>query len=167
MAYNIESLHSGHKKGVFSCGEDSLDAYIHRYAKQDIKRRVTRVFVLTEEMDSKEILGYYSLSAGSVYAEHLPDSIKNKLPRYPIPVVLLGRLAISKKNHGQGLGMILLADAMKRILKASEAIAFYALVVDALDSKAKAYYQQFGFIPFPNQPLKLFLPLEHFSKLLE
>ena len=166
MAYNIEPLHSGHNKRAFSCGEDSLDAYIHLYAKQDVKRRVTRVFVLTDEMEPKEILGYYSLSAGSIYAEHLPDSQKNKLPRYPIPMVLLGRLAISKTCHGQGLGTILLADAMKRIRNASETIAVYALVVDALNEKAKSYYQQFGFIPFPNQPLKLFLPLEHFSKLL-
>jgi GNAT superfamily N-acetyltransferase len=104
-------------------------------------------------------MGYYTLSAGSINVAELPISLKQRLPNYPVPVALLGRLAIDKSYQRQGLGTILLADAVQRVEQVSEVLAVYAIVVDALNSTAANFYQQFGFIAFTEQPLKLFLPL--------
>ena len=112
-------------------------------------------------------MGYYSLSAGSLDANDLPEGLRRKLPRYPVPVVLLARLAVSKSRQGQGLGSILLADALQRIVQASQVIAVYAVVVDPLDNRAAEFYQQFGFVPLHSQALKLFLPMGSVTALLD
>lgn len=156
----ITELASHHRRGDFTCGEPSLDAYIQRYAKQDAKRNVSKVFVASRLDDPGKILGYYTISAGSIETPQLPVGIQKRLPKYPVPVALLGRLAIGREHQGEGLGKILLADALKRVVQASEILGVYAVVVDALHDRARVYYEQFGFIPFPDQPLRLFLPLE-------
>lgn len=117
------------------------------------------MFVATEINAPQVILGYYTLSAGSVRAEDLPPAHKRRLPNYPVPVALLGRLAVDKQHQGQRLGTLLLADAVQRVEQASEVMAVYAIMVDALNQSAAEFYRQFGFIAFPGQPLKLFLPL--------
>jgi predicted N-acetyltransferase YhbS len=89
------------------------------------------------------------------------------LPRYPVPVVLLGRLAVAKSHQNKGLGSLLLTDALQRVLQASQVMAVYAVVVDALNERAAEFYQQFGFIPMPSQPLKLFLPIESVATLFD
>jgi len=167
----ITELGSHHRRREFSCGEQSLDEYIRRYARQDAKRNVSKVFVASPPDDPGKILGYYTISAGSVQTPQLPMGVQKRLPKYPVPVALLGRLAISREHQGGGLGKILLADALKRIVQASEILGVYAIVVDvvavdALHDRARAYYEQFGFISFPDQPLRLFLPLETISRSL-
>jgi len=104
-------------------------------------------------------VGYYTLSAGSISADDLPLAQKHRLPNYPVPVALLGRLAVDKQYQGQRLGSILLADAVQRVDQASEVLAVYAIVVEALNPSVAEFYQGFGFIPFSAQPLKLFLPM--------
>jgi GNAT superfamily N-acetyltransferase len=94
-----------------------------------------------------------------VRTNELPQEHQRRLPNYPVPIALLGRLAVDKNHQGQRLGTILLADAIQRVEKASEVMAVYAIVVDALNPSAVAFYRQFGFITFPGQSLKLFLPL--------
>ena len=96
-----------------------------------------------------------------------PGHPYRRLPRYPVPVVLLGRLAVSKSHQRQGLGSILLADALQRIIKASQVMAVYAIVVDALDNRSSEFYQQFGFIHLPSQRLKLFLPVDSVVDLID
>jgi GNAT superfamily N-acetyltransferase len=115
--------------------------------------------VATDADRPQTILGYYTLSAGSICADDLPPTHKLCLPKYPVPVALLGRLAVDKNHQGQRLGAILLADAIQRIEQASEVLAVYAVVVDALNASAAEFYRQFGFIEFPGEVLKLFLPL--------
>jgi len=146
----------------FSSGEGALDEYLQRYATQDIKRGVARVFVATPANQPTVVAGYYTLSAASIAAETLPESLRKKLPRYPIPVALLGRLAVSLAAQGQGLGSILLADACKRVAAASQALAVAALVVDAKSHRAAAFYQHFGFFELPGQPGRWMLPRKHF-----
>lgn len=147
----------------FSCGESALDEYLQRYAMQDIKRGVARVFVATPANQPIVVAGFYTLSAASIAAETLPETLRKKLPRYPVPVALLGRLAVSLASQGQGLGSILLADACKRVAAASETLAVAALVVDAKSPGAAAFYQHFGFVELPAQPGRWMLPRKHFT----
>jgi GNAT superfamily N-acetyltransferase len=163
----ISALNKSHQRKSFDCGELSLNQYLHQYASQDIKRRINKVFVASPPETPQQIIGYYSLSAGSLDANDLPDDLSRRLPRYQVPVVLLGRLAIDKSHQGQGLGAILLVDALQRIAQATQVLAVYAIVVDALNNRAAEFYQQFGFISLPSQPLKLFLPMNSIGMLLD
>jgi len=163
----ITPLGKQHERKSFDCGEPSLNQYLHRYANQDTKRRVNRVFVASPPDAPRQVIGYYSLSAGSLDTADLPETLRQRLPRYPVPVVLLGRLAVVESRQGKGLGSILLADALQRVVQASQVMAVYAVVVDALNDRAAQFYQQFGFIPFPSQPLKLFLPMDSVSPLID
>lgn len=165
MAYSIRPLDSNAQRAGFDCGEKALDEYLQRYATQDIKRGVARVFVASPAEQPQVVAGFYTLSAASVAAETLPMTWSKKLPRYPVPVALLGRLAVSQQSQGQGLGSILLADACKRVAAASETLAVAAIVVDAKSPKAAAFYQRFGFIELPGQPGRWMLPQSHFAGL--
>lgn len=167
MSLVITPLNKQHDRKNFDCGEHALNDYLRRNARQDVHRRVSRVFVATSAENPTEIVGYYSLNAGSLVANELPDEIRRRLPRYPLPVVILGRLAISTTQQGKGTGGVLLADALKRVIRASEVIAVYAIVVDALNSSAADFYRQFGFLTLPTLPLKLFLPIETALALIE
>ena len=162
----ITSLNKQHDRNAFDCGEISLNQYLRRYANQDVRRRVNRVFVASPSTTPEQVIGYYSLSACSLNAADLPETHRRRLPKYPVPVAMLGRLAISKTSQGQGIGSILLADALQRIARASQVMAVYAIVVDALNNQAAVFYRQFGFIPLPNQPLKLFLPMDSVTNLV-
>lgn len=163
----ISPLGKSHDRKSFDCGEQFLNEYLHQYASQDIKRRINKVFVASSPETPQQIISYYSLSAGSLAANDLPEGLRRRLPRYPVPVVLLGRLAVAESHQGQGIGSILLADALQRIVQASQVMAVYAVVVDALNDHAAEFYQQFGFIPLPSQPLKLFLPMDSVAALLD
>lgn len=163
MAYSIRPLDADAQTTEFHCGEKALDDYLQRYASQDIKRGVARVFAASPAKQPQVVAGFYTLSAASIAAETLPNKWRKKPPRYPVPVALLGRLAVSQRFHGQGLGSILLADACKRVVAASETLAVAALVVDAKSPRAAAFYQHFGFIELPGQPGRWMLPRPHFA----
>ena len=139
-----------------------MDEYLHRYARQDVKRGVARVFVATPGDLASEVAGFYTLSAASVAAEKLPESLRKKLPRYPVPAALLGRLAVSEVAQGQGLGSILLVDACKRVAAASQTLAVAAIIVDAKSPAAATFYKHFGFVELPGQPGRWMLPRSHF-----
>ena len=108
---------------------------------------------------SNNIAGFYTLSAISIEAQSLPPALAKKLPKYPIPAALIGRLAIDSRHQGTGLGGFLLADALNRVIRASDAIAIYAVIVDAKNETAKKFYEKYGFQPFPQSPQRLFIPL--------
>lgn len=156
--FQIRALDAEIDTADFHCGHPALDDYIKRYASQDMRRNLARVFVATPENDPRCLAGYYTLSAGSVSCVDIPAVLAKKLPRYPVPVALIGRLAVDKRLRGQGLGAILLADACQRVVQASATLAVAAIVVDAKDGTANKFYQHFGFIPFPGQPYRLLLP---------
>ena len=165
MGYNIRPLDHNTDTAGFNCGETALDEYLQRYASQDIKRGVARVFVASPVGHLQLAAGFYTLSAASIAAETLPEKLRKKLPRYPVPVALLGRLAVSQQTQGQGLGSILLADACKRVVAASETLAVAAIIIDAKSLQAAAFYQHFGFIELPGQPGRWMLPRSHFANL--
>lgn len=166
MTYCIRPLDRDAQTAGFDCGEKALDEYLLRSASQDVKRGVARVFVASPVAQSQVICGFYTLSAASIAAETLPEQWRNKLPRYPVPVALLGRLAVSRQSHGQGLGSILLADACKRVAAASETLAVAAIVVDAKSPRAAAFYQHFGFTELPGQPGRWMLPRSAYAHAL-
>ncbi|MBD3267098.1 GNAT family N-acetyltransferase [bacterium] len=163
--YLIEPLDKHHNRTEFSCGIEELDVYVHRYAGQDIRKQVAAVFVLLRENQST-IAGYYTLSATGIRHENLPDDIMRKLPKYPItPATLLGRLAVDRKFRGEGLGETLLLDALYRSLQHSREIASMAVIVNAINNKAKTFYEHYGFQCFPDTDDKLFLPMKKIQKL--
>lgn len=166
MAYRIRALDDEVDTAGFRCGEAALDEYLQRYARQDIKRGVARVFMATRADQSGAVMGFYSLSAASVDAEQLPESLRKRLPRYPVPAALLGRLAVSEAAQGQGLGSILLVDACKRVAVASQTLAVAAIIVDAKSPAAAAFYQHFGFIELPGRAGRWMLPRAHFAALV-
>lgn len=165
MVYSIRALDAAARINDFTCGEQALDDYVQRYASQDIKRGVARVFIASPTEQPHIVAGFYTLSAASIATETLPEKWRKKLPRYPVPVALLGRLAVHLQAHGQGLGSILLADACKRVAIASETLAITALVVDAKSAQAAAFYQHFGFIQLPGHSGRWMLPRAQFTGL--
>lgn len=160
--YTIRPLDAVIRTGAFRCGKDVLDDYIRRYASQDVKRNLARVFVASPDFDFTRPAGYFTLSAASVGAEGLPEALRRKLPRYPVPVALLGRLAVDTAFHGQGLGGILLADALLKVSRASSVLAVAGMIVDAKDEAAASFYRHFGFTDLPGQPGRLLLPARAF-----
>lgn len=156
--YRIRPLDAGVDTGTFHCGQETLDTYIRRYASQDVRRGVSRVFVATAEQNAGRLAGFFSLSAGSVQATALPDNLRKRLPRYPVPVAMLGRLAVDLDFQGHGLGSMLLADACRKVAQASSILAVAGLVVDAKDEAAIGFYRHFGFVPLSGEPGRLLLP---------
>lgn len=147
-----------HQRASFSCGYPALDRHIREQASQDIKRNITRVFVACMLGDAT-IQGYYTLSAASFRKDDLSEAMAKKLPHYPIPAAILGRLAVDTACQGRQLGRRLLMDCLYRVAQASETMAVYAVIADAKDATAKAFYEKYGFESFAAQPLRLFLTL--------
>jgi GNAT superfamily N-acetyltransferase len=156
MIKAIEPL-GNHDRAAFSCGVVALDQWFRFRAGQDEKRNVARVFVAID--DRRGIVGFYSLSSFTLAIADLPPEHAKRLPRYDaIPAALIGRLARDEKVRGEGVGDLLLADAVRRVIGASRSLAVFAIVVEATDEKAAAFYRNFGFAPFPNRPFRLFMP---------
>ncbi len=161
--YQIRSLDSAIDTVTFRCGQVPLDDYLRRYASQDVRRNVARVFVATPQDRARRVAGYFTLSAGSVHCADLPPALAKKLPRYPVPVALVGRLAVDTAFQGKGLGSILLSDACQRVARASAALAVVGMVVEAKDDAAAAFYRHFGFLDLAGQSGRLLLPAAAFS----
>ncbi len=162
MVFQIRHLDESVNTADFQCGSQPLNDYIRRYASQDVRRNVARVFVATPDNNPQQLAGFYTLSAGSVSCTALPQSLAKKLPRYPVPVALIGRLAVNSTSQGKGLGSILLADACLKVSQASSVLAVAGIIVDAKDETAIAFYEHFGFIQLPGQPDRLMLPAPAF-----
>lgn len=167
MSQISEPLNSTHKKSDFSCGKEMLDTYIQKQANQDVKRKLSACFVINET-ETNLIKGYYTLSNNSVASEFIPEQIRIKLPRSyeTIPTTLLGRLAIDDRFQGQGIGKLILIDALKRSYEISKTIGSFAVVVDPIDQEAENFYNKYGFIKLPDSG-KMFLPMKTISQLFE
>jgi GNAT superfamily N-acetyltransferase len=155
-----------HNRAAFSCGQESLDKYLKEHATQEIRKRVAAVYVLTP--DGKTIAGYYTLSQYAVKAGELPGELiqQLRLPKYDkLPATLLGRLARSEQFKGRRIGELLLMGSLKRALEHSRNIASIALIVDAVDENARAFYRRYGFIDIPNHPNRLFMPMNTIAEL--
>jgi GNAT superfamily N-acetyltransferase len=156
LALTIEPLDKLHDRKAFACGQAELDDWFKRRASQDERRNLARTFVATDP--TLGVVGFYSLSAFILALEDLPADLASKLPRYDaIPAALVGRLVRDLRVRGQGVGELLLADAVRRILGVGVSLAVFAILVDAKDDAARAFHDSFGFQPFPSRPNRLFL----------
>ena len=163
--YVITHLEKKHNKNAFTCRIEALDQYLKTQAGQDIKKNVAVTYALTHQ-NSEQILGYYTLSSIGIFSGELPEELVKKLPRYPIlPGVLLGRLAVDKNFQGNEIGLLLLMDALKRSLAVSSQIGIVAVIVEAKNEKAIAFYKYYGFIELPEDGHRLFLPLSTIKQL--
>jgi predicted N-acetyltransferase YhbS len=159
MKWVINPLDGSFDKSNFDCGNPQLNEFLKKYATQNIKKKYSLTFVATAP-ESKVVVGYYSVSASSIEFANLPETIKKGLPKYPAPVMLIGQLAVDLTLQGQGLGNILLIHALSRAVRVSSEIAIFAVRVDAIDERSKAFYLKYGFIPLQDVPFSLFLPMQ-------
>lgn len=160
--FHIELL-GDHDRAVFCSGVEALDRYFRERVTQDVRRRVSNCFVLLDA--EKKVVGYYTFAAASIPLGEVPESLARRLPRYPsLPAGLIGRLAVDRGYQRRGFGALLVVDAVARALRAEPAI--YALVVDAKDDHAAAFYSCLGFHRFASQPNRLFIPISEIAKRL-
>lgn len=160
----IEELAPRHDRSSFSCGHASLDDFLKQYASQNQKTGVSRTFVATRPGET-QVFGYYTLAAGSVELDLLSDEQRKRLPRYPVPVAHLGRLAADRTSQGKGLGSFLLIDALARIALADRSLGIHAVEVVAIDANARLFYLKYGFTELKDDPHHLFLSLAKVRKL--
>jgi ribosomal protein S18 acetylase RimI-like enzyme len=155
--FRIEALAPEHDRAAFTCGSDALDRYLRERASQDIRRRTSACYVAVDDQISA-LAGYYTLAASSVALTDLSEPMAKKLPRYPlVPVARIGRLAVSTAFQKRQLGAALLWDAGQRA--AQSGMGVFALVVDAKDQTAAAFYAHHGFVNFSADPLAFVLPI--------
>lgn len=151
----IEVPPENYKK--FTCGTKELDEYLARFARTNHKKGIRKSFI---EMRQNVAVGYYTVSMGAIEFTHLPESSRQGIPKYPIPVARIGRLAVDINMQGKGFGAYILWDAFHRILEASRLVAAYAIVVDAKNDSAKRFYEYHGFTSLASHSYSLFLPLK-------
>ncbi len=154
-------LQTGHDRSKFDCGVPALDAYIKQYAWQNQRKGIVRNYVTCK---GTQVVGYYSLAYGSVTQSQAPPSLGKGIGKYPIPVMILARLAVDGTERGKGLGNALLKDAVLRTLQAADIAGLKAIFVQAKDQNSQQFYTKHGFIPAPDDPLHLFFPLDPLRK---
>ena len=160
----IEELSADHDRSAFSCGHDSLDDFLKKFASQNHKTGVSKTYVAVR-VGEPRVCGYYSISAGAVHFAEIPEELRKRLPKYPVPVAHLGRLAVDTAAQGQRLGELLLMDALAKIVGAADSIGIHAVEVVAIDQTAKRFYLKYDFTALPDDPHHLYIPIKTLRKL--
>jgi GNAT superfamily N-acetyltransferase len=155
------------RKIPFNSGNLELDRYLKQYALKNDQNGISRTFVAFSSEDSQTIAGYYSCCTGAIAREDFPVELRESLPRYPTPVILIGKLAVDRAMQGRGLGKHLLFHALENALRVSQKVGVFAVRVDAIDEVAKGFYAKSGFGELPNFPLSLYLRIETFKQALD
>ncbi|MEK6754919.1 MAG: GNAT family N-acetyltransferase [Bacteroidota bacterium] len=159
---SIEPLAKKHDRGAFSCGVAELDEYLRRFARQHADANVSRTYVAA---DGVAIHGFYSLAMSGIRKENLPAKHASRFPNFPLPVARLARLAVDSRQQRQGLGGLLLADALQRCLRLSAEIGMIGVIVEAKDEHARGWYERYEFERLPDSPLTLWLPIVAIERL--
>lgn len=154
----FQALQDSHDTAGFTCGVAALDQWLRSVARQHISKGISRTFCAVDADAPKQILGYYSLTVAEIDTDKLPKDVARKLPRRA-PLVLIGRLATALTMRGQGLGSMLVIDALRRIVEVSNNVGVTLIMVDVKDNQAASFYQHYGFVPLPDSPLRLVLPV--------
>ena len=161
LSVSIERLAMHHDRRSFSCGVGPLDEYLRRFARQHADTNVSRTYAA---VDGRVIRGFYSLAMSGIRRENLPAQHASRFPDFPLPVARLARLAVDVRFQRQGLGDLLLADALQRCLRLSAEIGMVGVILDAGDEQARGWYERYEFERLPDSPLTLWLPaiaIEH------
>jgi Predicted acetyltransferase len=151
-----------HQKAPFDYGYPVLNDYLRLYALKNDRLSIGKTFVAVD--GTAGIVGYVTVSSAQVEARSLPQAMRAKLPRYPVPAFRIAKLAVDTKAQEQGVGAWLLRQALEKALVVSTEVGLYAVIVDAIDEKAKSFYLKYGFEAFSEYPLTLFLPLATIAK---
>ncbi len=163
--WRVEHLDRSHERGDFTCGKALLDDFLRSLVSQYEKRGLGRTYVAVRGAE-KRVYGYYSLATGAIPTSHLPPKVAKKLPKHPVPVILLARLAVDQAAQGQRLGEYLLMDALRVSLGLSEAVGLFAVEVDAIDEQAKRFYEKYGFTPLADSDHHLYLPISTIEQMV-
>jgi len=157
--FDLELLSEEHDRAGFHCGRESLDRYLRETAKGHLAKGVsiTRVLVKRDAPAPKTILGYFTLTTILAEAKNWPQAAKG-LPKMPVPVILLGRLAVSESHQGQGIARLLLAAARQIAVSSLQGTGGIGLAVDAADEDVVGFYEKYGFKRIGSESLRLFLP---------
>lgn len=159
----IEPLEAvSHDRHSFDCGVSELNIFFKQHANQNQLKNLSKTYVAVTKPSSgknKLVYGFYTLSAGQIHFDQLPVAIKSKLPKYPVPIVRLGRLAVDVNYRGVGIGALLLHSAFRQVLAVASKIGLFALVVDAKNEKAVSFYRSYGFIQLQDVTQTLYLPI--------
>lgn len=166
MEIQIHPLQSHHDIDAFTCGTAALDNWLRCTAKQHSRKGISRSYVAVNADNQQKVIGFYSLTVGEAGTEAFPSTVAKGLPR-KIPIVLIGRLAVSTQAQSQGIGGILLVDALRRTVRVSSEVGISAILVDAKDQKAVTFYQHYGFLALPDLPNRLVLPIKTAVDLFE
>ena len=159
----IEVLQAHHQKKSFNCGQDDLNKFLKQYASQHQKSGTSKTYVAVDN-DTK-VSGFYCLSSTSIGFDVVDAVLTKRLPRYPLPCVVVGRFAVDQESQGQGLGKLLLAHALKQVAKVAQIVGVNFVVIHAKDQKAMEFYQRFGFISLTSNPLTLVYPVSEIPNL--
>jgi len=162
----IQPLQDHHDTSAFSCGEDALDTWLRQTASQHARKGISRTFIAVTPEAPQAILGFYSLTVGEAPSEVFPAALAKKLPR-KVPIVVLGRLGVAAEHHGKGIGSFLLMDALYRVVQIANQAGVNAILVDAKGERAEQFYRHFGFLPLPDTPQRLVMPVKTAANLFE
>ena len=149
----LERLDTHHDVSTFDSGNDMLDGWLRRHALAAQRMDSARTFVAIR---GGRVVGYFSLTMGSVLRADAPAKLVRGMPAYPVGMVLLARLAVDQSQQGKGVGAMLLAEALRKAVAAGEVAAARLIVVDAVDDNAAAFYERYGFVRAPEHPLRLY-----------
>lgn len=144
-------------KASFDCGYSDLNQYLRHYALKNDQLSISKTFVAVTE--TEQVAGYMTISTAQIAAETLTEELQIKLPRYPVPAFRIGKLAVDLRLQGSGIGRWILTEALIKAVEVSKSVGLFAVLVDAIDDKAKSFYLKYGFIPLNGHPMSLFLPL--------
>lgn len=164
----IRHLHVDDHRSAFESGEQEIDRFFHRHAWPNHRGGLSRVYVAVDEPTSHDILGFYTLSSATVKSNAVDDLVAYTLPRYPIPAILIGQLAVALSAQGRGYGRALVRHALGTCVHSARRVAAFGILVDALNDEVIAFYRRFGFTDIPPEgtPQSMFLPIATVEKAL-
>ncbi len=163
--WRIQAIQKEHDRAAFDSGRPELDDFLRRFARQNEEKGLSRTYVATSAEDSR-VLGYFSIRSGAVASEQIPEEERRRLPRYPVPVVHLARLAVDRGFRGRGLGEALLMEALRRSVEVSRSLGVFAVEVVAKDDEARRFYEKYGFRSLRDDPCHLYLSIRTIWKAL-
>lgn len=167
MEFIFLPIDSSVRRDDFDCGVPALNDYLKRYARQNHVKGIAKTFVAIFDSESRQVVGYYSLSMGQIEFTSLPEQYRKGLPRYPLPAMRIGKLAVDLSMQGRGLGKALLVKCFLSAVSLSSEVGIFAVAVDAINEQAKQFYLKYGFLPLEGEAFSLFIPISTVKEVIE